>query len=148
MVELKPYQPVVLDAPSYWLHVGIPAQGAELIQQVRRGFDYAVLVRMAETSGFSVRTLASMAGLSAYAVRQARRRGHWSSLQSDGLFRIAQVLYAALGLFGGDWELVRHWLGTPQRGLGGERPVDWLLTEVESRMVLDLIGRISHGVAI
>lgn len=89
-----------------------------------------------------------MAGLSGYAVRQARQRGQWSSLQSDQLFRVARVLTAAQGLFGGDWRQGRHWLGAPQRGLGGGRPVDWLLTEVESRMVLDLIGRISHGVAI
>lgn len=148
MIELKPYQPVVREAPSYWSHLGIPAPGAELIQQVQRGFDYAVLVRLAETSGFPVQRLATMAGLSGYAVRQARRRGQWSSLHSDRLFRIAQVLNAAQGLFGGDWGQARHWLGAPQLGLGGGRPVDWLLTGVESRMVLDLIGRISHGVAI
>ncbi|MBM7059338.1 DUF2384 domain-containing protein [Pseudomonas sp. UL073] len=147
MVELKPYRPVVPEAPSYWRHIGIPPQGAELIQQVRRGFDYAVLVRLAESSGFTTQRLATMAGLSGYAVRQARRRGKWSLLNSDRLFRVACVLHAAQDLFGGDWGPARHWLGAPQLGLGGGRPVDWLLTEVESRMVLDLIERINHGVA-
>ncbi|MFV3305168.1 antitoxin Xre/MbcA/ParS toxin-binding domain-containing protein [Pseudomonas sp. NY15181] len=146
MIELKPYQPVAREVPSYWRHVGIPAQGAELIQLVRRGFDYAVLVRMAEASGFTVRALAEIAGLSDYAVRQARRRGQWSSMQSDRLFWLARVLDAAQGLFGGDWGKARYWLVTPQHGLGGGRPVEWLRTGVEVKAVLDLIGRIGEGV--
>jgi putative toxin-antitoxin system antitoxin component (TIGR02293 family) len=146
VIELKPYQPVVREAPNYWGQVGIPALGAELIQQVRRGFDYAVLERLAAVSGFPSQTLAVMAGLSAYAVRQGRRRGQWSSLQSDRLFRVARVLNATLDLFGGDSALARHWLVSPQHGLGGERPVAWLRTEVEAKAVLDLVGRIGAGV--
>lgn len=146
MVELKPYQPVVREAPSYWGQVGIPAQGAELYQRVQEGFDYAVLERLAAVSGVPCRTLARIAGLSAYAVRQARRRGQWSSMQSDQLFRVARVLNAAQGLFGGNWGQARHWLGAPQLGLGGGRPVDWLRTGVEAKAVLDLIGGIGEGV--
>ncbi|KSI04364.2 hypothetical protein APB30_28120 [Pseudomonas aeruginosa] len=148
VIELKPYQPVGLEDSSYWEQVGVPARGAELYQCVKEGFDYAVLERLAVVSEFPCRTLAMMVGLSAYAVRQARRHGQWSSMQSDRLFRLARVLYAAQDLFGGDWTQVRHWFVTPQRGLGGGRPIDWLLTEVEARMVLDLIGRIGHGVVI
>lgn len=146
MVELISYCPPVPAAPTYWRDIGIPAQGAELIQQVQRGFDYAVLVRLAETSGFTLEGLATMASLSDYAVRQARRRGQWSPLQSDRLFRVACVLNAAQGLFGGDWGQAHLWLRAPQLGLGGGRPVDWLCTAVEAKTVLDLIGRIREGV--
>lgn len=148
MVESNLYRPAVLEAPSYWSYLGIPESGAELVQSVRQGFDRSVLKRMAAVSGFTVGKLADMAGLSAYALRQAKQCGHWSSMQSDRLFRIAKVLNAVSDLFGGDWELARRWLLDHQKGLGGERPVDWLRTEVETRMVLDLIGRISHAVII
>ncbi|WP_409306797.1 antitoxin Xre/MbcA/ParS toxin-binding domain-containing protein [Pseudomonas putida] len=44
--------------------------------------------------------------------------------------------------------LARHWLITPQWALKDRRPLDCLLTEVESRVVLELIGQIGHGIAI
>lgn len=145
MVEWNPDQPVVLDALGYWSRVGIPASGLELIQHVRRGFDYRVLARLAESSGFSIRTLAAALGVSAYAIRQARRSGRWSSTQSDRLFRAARVLSAAQVLFGGDCTLAHRWLTTSQRGLNEEPPLAWLMTDVEAQAVLDLIGRIDNG---
>lgn len=44
--------------------------------------------------------------------------------------------------------VTRHWLVAPQWALKDQRPVDCLLTEVESRVVLELIGQIRHGIAI
>lgn len=148
MVELKSYCPPAPAATIYWSDIGIPAHGAELYQCVQQGLEYAVLSRMASISGFSVQTLAAITGLSAYALHRARQCGRWSSMQSDRLIRTARVLHAAQALFGGDWGLARHWLITPQWALKDQRPLDCLLTEVESRVVLDLIGQIGHGIAI
>jgi len=57
-----------------------------------------------------------------------------------GPHRFARPLYA------GDEEAARRWLGEPSRGLGGRKPVDMLTTSAESESVLDLIGRLEHGV--
>ena len=43
----------------------------------------------------------------------------------------------------GDQNKAIEWLGTPNRALGGERPLDQLDTDTGSRMVEDVLGRIA-----
>ena len=46
----------------------------------------------------------------------------------------------------GDEEKAVGWLRTPNRALGGERPLDQLDTDLGSRAVEDILGRIAYGV--
>ena len=46
----------------------------------------------------------------------------------------------------GDQEKAIVWLGTPNRALGGDRPLDLLDTDMGARMVEDILGRIAYGV--
>jgi hypothetical protein len=46
----------------------------------------------------------------------------------------------------GDEEKAIEWLNTPNRALGGERPLDQLDTDTGARMVEDTPGRIAYGV--
>ncbi|WP_416138814.1 antitoxin Xre/MbcA/ParS toxin-binding domain-containing protein [Halomonas sp. HK25] len=51
---------------------------------------------------------------------------------------------AAIGLSEGDRTAAERWLHKEAMGLGGRRPID--VMQVEPQQVLDLIGRIEHGV--
>jgi len=46
----------------------------------------------------------------------------------------------------GDERKAMEWLSTPNRALGGERPLDQLGTDPGARMVEDILGRIAYGV--
>jgi putative toxin-antitoxin system antitoxin component (TIGR02293 family) len=46
----------------------------------------------------------------------------------------------------GEQEKAIAWLGTANRALGGDRPLDVLDTDVGARMVEDILGRIAYGV--
>jgi putative toxin-antitoxin system antitoxin component (TIGR02293 family) len=46
----------------------------------------------------------------------------------------------------GDQDKAIEWLGTPNRALGGERPLDQLDTDTGAHMVEDILGRIAYGV--
>jgi putative toxin-antitoxin system antitoxin component (TIGR02293 family) len=46
----------------------------------------------------------------------------------------------------GDREKAIEWLHTPNRALGGERPLDQLDTDTGTRIVEDILGRIAYGV--
>jgi putative toxin-antitoxin system antitoxin component (TIGR02293 family) len=46
----------------------------------------------------------------------------------------------------GEEEKAGEWLRTPNRALGGERPLDLLDTDVGAREVEDVLGRIAYGV--
>jgi putative toxin-antitoxin system antitoxin component (TIGR02293 family) len=46
----------------------------------------------------------------------------------------------------GDKPTAVQWLLTPNRALGGERPLDRLDTDIGAREVEDILGRIAYGV--
>lgn len=56
-----------------------------------------------------------------------------------------KVFQTALALFGSE-EAVNHWFKQPVRGLGNKRPIDMLSTVEDTKIVLNLIGRLEHGV--
>jgi len=77
-----------------------------------------------------------------------RRLGQTSLLtpaESDRTVRMARVFANAVEMIG-DEEKAVEWLNTPNRALGGERPIDQLDTDLGARMVEDILGRIAYGV--
>jgi putative toxin-antitoxin system antitoxin component (TIGR02293 family) len=46
----------------------------------------------------------------------------------------------------GDEEKAVEWLRTPNRALGGDRPLDQIDTDLGARAVEDILGRIAYGV--
>jgi putative toxin-antitoxin system antitoxin component (TIGR02293 family) len=66
--------------------------------------------------------------------------------ESDRLYRLATVFVEAAELFGGDLAAAREWLSNPVRGLGDRVPLELTRTAVGTQLVLELIGRLEHGV--
>ncbi|CAH6837114.1 hypothetical protein VCHA56P521_210053 [Vibrio chagasii] len=48
-------------------------------------------------------------------------------------------------MFGSE-EAANHWLKHPVRGLGNNKPIDMLSTAEDTKVVLNLISRLEHGV--
>jgi len=71
--------------------------------------------------------------------------GKKTAIESDRTVRIARV-YAIVVEFLGDESLAVEWLQTPNRALGGERPLDQLDTDLGGRKVEDVLGRIAFGI--
>jgi putative toxin-antitoxin system antitoxin component (TIGR02293 family) len=65
--------------------------------------------------------------------------------ESDRTVRMARVYADAVEMIG-DQEKAIEWLSTPNRALGGERPLDQLDTDTGARVVEDILGRIAYGV--
>lgn len=68
-----------------------------------------------------------------------------TSAESDRTVRMARVCANAVEMIG-DEEKAIAGLGTPNRALGGERPLDQLDTDLGARMIEDVLGRIAYGV--
>jgi putative toxin-antitoxin system antitoxin component (TIGR02293 family) len=65
--------------------------------------------------------------------------------ESDRTVRVARVYANAMRLIGDEQKAVQ-WLVTPNRALGGEKPLDQLDTDTGARVVEDILGRIAYGV--
>jgi putative toxin-antitoxin system antitoxin component (TIGR02293 family) len=59
--------------------------------------------------------------------------------------RVVRVHALAIEMIGDEQKAIA-WLNTPNRALGGEKPIDWLGTDTGARAVGDLLGRIAYGV--
>src|SRR5689334_10707530 len=118
----------------------------DLAQLVRRGLPanavsaLAAKLRMANTLlsrklGIPQRTL----------TRRLSQASLLTPAESDRTVRMARVYANAVEMIG-DEEKAIKWLRTPNRALGGDRPLDQLDTDMGARMVEDILGRIAYGV--
>jgi putative toxin-antitoxin system antitoxin component (TIGR02293 family) len=75
-----------------------------------------------------------------------RTLGRLTAEQSDRLVRILRVIEQAEHAFG-DVQKARTWLRRPTTALSDHAPLDLLDTDIGTRQVETLLGRIEHGIA-
>jgi len=118
----------------------------DLAQLVRNGLPAASVTALAQKLHLGNSVLSRKLGIPQ---RTLTRRLSQASLltpaESDRTVRMARVYANAVEMIG-DEEKAIEWLGTPNRALGGERPLDQLDTDTGARMVEDILGRIAYGV--
>jgi putative toxin-antitoxin system antitoxin component (TIGR02293 family) len=118
----------------------------DLAQLVRDGLPAGSVTALAEKLDVSNTLLSQKLGIPLRTL--TRRLGHGSRLtaaESDRAVRLARVYANAVEMIG-DEDKAAEWLRTPNRALGGERPLDQLDTDVGAREVEDILGRIAYGV--
>jgi putative toxin-antitoxin system antitoxin component (TIGR02293 family) len=77
--------------------------------------------------------------------RRLSEKSRLTPAESDRIVRLARVYAGAVEMIGDEAKAL-EWLRTPNRALGGERPLDQLDTDPGARAVEDVLGRIAYGV--
>ena len=77
--------------------------------------------------------------------RRLSGRARLTASESDRAVRLARVYANAVEMIGEEGKAVQ-WLQTPNRALGGERPIDQVDTDIGAREVEDILTRIAYGV--
>lgn len=119
---------------------------ADLAQMVRSGLPAGSIPALAEKLHLGNNALSRKLGIPQRTL--TRRLSQGSTLtpaESDRAVRMARVYANAVEMIG-DRDKAIEWLSTPNRALGGERPLDQLDTDMGARMVEDILGRIAYGV--
>ncbi|WP_240407701.1 antitoxin Xre-like helix-turn-helix domain-containing protein [Halomonas sp. JS92-SW72] len=138
--EAKPPQ------DEFWKALGLPSARLALHEAVKEGVPYSVYTKLAAASGLESRELAQYVVISSATLRRRAKAGRFRLDEGDRLYRFAVVYKSAIELFEGDRELARRWILNPVQGLDGRRPVEMVTTTVGTKAILDLIGRLEHGV--
>ncbi len=118
----------------------------ELAQLVREGLPANSVTALAQRLHLGNRVLSAKLGIPQRTLTRRLSQGSvLTAAESDRTVRMARVCANAVQMIG-DQEKAIDWLNTPNRALGGERPLDLLDTDLGARMVEDVLGRIAYGV--
>lgn len=118
----------------------------DLARLVREGLPATSLSILAKKLDLGSTTLSRKLGIPRRTLtRRLSKRSRLTAAESDRTVRLARVFAGAVEMIG-DQDKAAEWLQTPNRALGGERPLDQLDTDVGARTVEDILGRIAYGV--
>lgn len=118
----------------------------DLANIVRKGLPADALAALGEKLELNQATLSGKVGIPTRTLtRRFSRHARLTAAESDRAVRMARVYTTAVEMLG-DPEKAAGWLRTPNRALGGELPIDQLDTDLGSREVENLLGRIAYGV--
>ena len=118
----------------------------ELARLVRKGLPAGSVTALAEKLDVGSTVLSRKLGIPQRTLTRRLSQGsRLTAAESDRTVRVARVYANAVEMIG-DEEKAVEWLRTPNRALGGERPLDQLDTDLGSRAVEDILGRIAYGV--
>ncbi len=118
----------------------------DLADLVRKGLPASSITALAERLDLGNTVLSRKLGIPQRTLtRRLSQRSRLTAAESDRTVRLARVYANAVEMLGDEKKAV-GWLQTPNRALGGERPLDQLDTDVGAREVEDILGRIAYGV--
>ena len=123
-----------------------PATTSEWVHRIRAGIPFASAVAFKEALRLTNAELASILGISPRTLaRLDPARGRLDSVSGDRLVRAAR-LYAMAAEVLEDSEAAARWLKSPQRALGDATPLHLAESDVGTRAVEALLGRMEYGV--
>jgi len=116
-----------------------------LAECIRKGLPPSAVLALSKKTQISEDTLIRLLTVPERTWRRKLAEGKaLTQLQSDRLYRIAQMVARATEVLGERARAVR-WMTEENRALAGARPLDLLDTEVGEAEVRDVLGRIDYG---
>ena len=116
------------------------------LAEIRAGLPASFLDRLKETLNVTETQLASVVGIPRQTLVRRRLRGVLRRDEGDRAARVARVFNMALSYFDGNREHALDWLKHPNPALAGETPLRRADTATGAEDVIDLIGRLEHGI--
>lgn len=116
----------------------------DLRKAIHSGIPYQALEVMAERFGLDLPRIGKILHLPSRTMARRKLQHRFNVQESDRLVRVARVFASAAEIFGRR-EHASTWLTRPNRALQDRVPLDLLDTEVGTREVEAVLGRIEHG---
>ncbi|MBM0493203.1 DUF2384 domain-containing protein [Aeromonas jandaei] len=129
--------------------LGIPRDPLGAHQWIVAGVAPDILYRLAELMKTDVGMVCQWVGISRSTLtRKLRIAAPLSISQGTRVYGVAQALDAVLAFHRNDTVKTLSWLNRTAWGLGGIAPAKLLTTSMGVQAVIDLVGRIQHGVCL
>jgi len=118
----------------------------DLVNALQDGLSYGAFEHFAENLSLPKEELLQLLQLPLRTLQRRKKEGVLNPAESDRLLRAARVFAHAVALFEGDYKSAREWFVKPLSVLGGASPLEFASTELGTREVEIIIGRLEHGI--
>jgi putative toxin-antitoxin system antitoxin component (TIGR02293 family) len=120
--------------------------GADLLRErIGAGLPFRSLESVRARLGLTVPETASVLHMPERTMARRRQARRLAADESDRLYRIARIVAYAMDVLGSEANAVA-WLRRPNRGFGGAAPLQHLDTDLGTRQIEEMLGRLAHGV--
>ncbi|MEE8431153.1 MAG: antitoxin Xre/MbcA/ParS toxin-binding domain-containing protein [Candidatus Desulfatibia sp.] len=126
--------------------IGIQAKNTDdIISALKQGFPADSFDKLRDRLKVSDNLLSKIVQIPKRTLTRRRQDGRLRTDESERVLRIARVYDKALDVLENE-EAAENWLKKPARGLGYKIPLEYADTELGAQEVINLLGRIEHGV--
>ena len=116
----------------------------QLRETVKAGLPYASLEALIGKFGLAREEAAAALHLPQRTIARRKKEQKLQADESDRLLRLARVGAQAVATLGSEEKAVQ-WLRRPNRALGKRAPLDLIDSDIGTRQVEEVLGRIEHG---
>jgi len=116
----------------------------QLRETVKAGLPYASLEALIGKFGLAREEAAAALHLPQRTIARRKKEQKLQADESDRLLRLARVGAQAAATLGSEEKAVQ-WLRRPNRALGNRAPLDLIDSDIGTRQVEEVLGRIEHG---
>lgn len=117
----------------------------DLREELRRGLPFRAAEEVVKKFGIATDELSVALHIPRRTIARRKKAGKLPADESDRLLRLARIAAQAARVLG-THEKASRWLHEPNRALGNRIPLSLLDTDVGTRQVEDVLGRIEHGI--
>lgn len=117
----------------------------ELRGAVEAGLPYASLEAVIDKFGLGRQEAAAALNLPQRTIARRKKEQRLQADESDRLLRLARISAQAAATLGSEVKAA-HWLRRPNRALGNRAPLDLIDSDIGTRQIEEILGRIEHGI--
>ena len=117
----------------------------DLIDISRKGLPKSVIVTLSGLLGISMEKMSDLIHISHRTIQRKKSDDLLNVYSTEQILEIAEVITKGIEVFN-SLEVFTKWLHQDIRYLNFQKPLNYLDTSFGTKMVLDILGRIEHGV--
>ena len=118
------------------------------LAEIRNGLPTSFLDHLKDALEVTETQLASVVGMARQTLVRRKSQGVLRRDEGDRAAMVAKVFNRTLSYFDGHREHALDWLKHPNPALAGEAPLERADTAIGTEDVIDLIGRLEHGIPV
>lgn len=117
----------------------------DLLKLARKGIPKKALLALAKQISLTIEEVASVLHISERTLQRYTPSTIVKTEYADRAIELALLYERGIEVLGSE-KAFTHWVKSPNTALGGEVPFNLLDTRIGFTMVLDILGRIEHGI--